>query len=53
MGSTNKAIPKTALLSVSDKVGIVPFARFLQKHGVKIIATGGTAKKTKRKWGKS
>ena len=44
MGSTNKAIPKTALLSVSDKVGIVPFARFLQKHGVKIIATGGTAK---------
>ena len=47
MGSTNKAIPKTALLSVSDKVGIVPFARFLQKHGVKIIATGGTAKKLK------
>jgi phosphoribosylaminoimidazolecarboxamide formyltransferase/IMP cyclohydrolase len=47
MGSTNKAIPKTALLSVSDKVGIVPFARFLQKRGVKIIATGGTAKKLK------
>ena len=47
MGSTNKAIPKTALLSVSDKVGIVSFAQFLQKRGVKIIATGGTAKKLK------
>ena len=43
MGSTNKVIPKTALLSVSDKVDIVPFAQFLQKRGVKIRATGGTA----------
>ena len=47
MVSTNKVIPKTALLSVSDKAGIVPFARFLQKSGVKIIATGGTAKTLK------
>ena len=45
MGSTNKVVPKTALLSVSDKTGIVPFAQFLQERGVKIIATGGTAKK--------
>ena len=45
MGSTNKVVPKTALLSVSDKAGIVPFAQFLQERGVKIIATGGTAKK--------
>ena len=41
---SNKIIPKTALISVSDKAGIVSFARFLQKSGVKIIATGGTAK---------
>ena len=45
MSSTNKVVPKTALLSVSDKTGIVPFAQFLQERGVKIIATGGTAKK--------
>ena len=44
MGLSNKIIPKTVLLSVSDKTGIVPFARFLQKQCVKIIATGGTAK---------
>ena len=44
---SNKIIPKTALISVSDKTGIVSFARFLQKSGVKIIATGGTAKKLK------
>ena len=40
----NKIIPKTALLSVSDKSGLVSFARFLKKKKVKIIATGGTAK---------
>ena len=44
---SNKIIPKTALISVSDKTGIVSFARFLQKSGVKIIATGGTAIKLK------
>ena len=44
---SNKIIPKTALISVSDKTGIVSFARFLQESGVKIIATGGTAKKLK------
>ena len=32
---SNKIIPKTALISVSDKTGIVSFARFLQKSGVK------------------
>jgi len=35
---------KTALLSVSDKTGIVEFAKTLSKMGVKIISTGGTAK---------
>lgn len=35
---------KTALISVSDKKGIVPFAKNLQKLGVEILSTGGTAK---------
>ena len=35
---------KTALISVSDKTGVVDFAKNLQKLGVKIISTGGTAK---------
>ncbi|MGQ3684184.1 MAG: bifunctional phosphoribosylaminoimidazolecarboxamide formyltransferase/IMP cyclohydrolase [Candidatus Loosdrechtia sp.] len=33
-----------ALISVSDKTGIVEFARELQHLGVEIISTGGTAK---------
>jgi len=36
---------KTALISVSDKSGVVEFAKKLSKMGVKIISTGGTAKK--------
>ena len=32
-----------ALLSVSDKTGIVEFASALQALGVKLISTGGTA----------
>lgn len=39
-----KVMPKSALISVSDKSGIVGFAKGLKKHGVKIISTGGTAK---------
>ena len=35
---------KTALISVSDKTGIVDFAKSLSKMAVKIISTGGTAK---------
>jgi phosphoribosylaminoimidazolecarboxamide formyltransferase/IMP cyclohydrolase len=35
---------KRALISVSDKTGIVEFAGALQKMGVTIISTGGTAK---------
>ncbi|MCQ1534255.1 bifunctional phosphoribosylaminoimidazolecarboxamide formyltransferase/IMP cyclohydrolase [Methanosarcina sp. KYL-1] len=35
---------KRALLSVSDKTGIVELARGLEALGVKIISTGGTAK---------
>ena len=35
---------KTALISVSDKNGIVDFARQLSSLGIKIISTGNTAK---------
>jgi len=33
-----------ALISVSDKRGLVEFARKLSEHGIEIISTGGTAK---------
>ena len=36
--------PKRALISVSDKSGIVEFATTLAKHGVELLSTGGTAK---------
>ena len=36
-----------ALISVSDKTGIVEFAGELSKMGVEILSTGGTAKKLK------
>src|SRR5207244_13290110 len=32
-----------ALISVSDKTGVVEFARALLTHGVEILSTGGTA----------
>ena len=35
---------KRALLSVSDKAGIVDFARRLSEKGVDLLSTGGTAK---------
>ena len=35
---------KRALLSVSDKTGIVEFARSLSEKGVDLLSTGGTAK---------
>jgi phosphoribosylaminoimidazolecarboxamide formyltransferase/IMP cyclohydrolase len=33
-----------ALLSVSDKTGLVPFAKALAARGVELVSTGGTAK---------
>src|SRR6516225_9483465 len=33
-----------ALLSVSDKTGLIPFAQLLAAQGVELISTGGTAK---------
>ncbi len=35
---------RTALLSVSDKTGLLPFAVFLASRGVRLISTGGTCK---------
>jgi phosphoribosylaminoimidazolecarboxamide formyltransferase/IMP cyclohydrolase len=34
---------KRALISVSDKTGLIPFARQLSELGIEIISTGGTA----------
>ena len=33
-----------ALLSVSDKTGLVDFARALAEHGIELVSTGGTRK---------
>src|SRR3981081_3301650 len=33
-----------ALLSVSDKAGLIEFARALSGHGIDLVSTGGTAK---------
>jgi phosphoribosylaminoimidazolecarboxamide formyltransferase/IMP cyclohydrolase len=35
---------RRALLSVSDKTGILEFAQFLASQGVELLSTGGTAK---------
>ena len=40
---TNRQISR-ALLSVSDKTGLIDFARGLAGHGVSLISTGGTAR---------
>ena len=47
MPKENLRTIKRALLSVSDKTGIVEFARELEKYGVEIISTGGTARALK------
>ena len=39
---------KRALISVSDKTGLIEFARELSKMGVEIISTGGTASLLKK-----
>ncbi|MDX1581291.1 MAG: bifunctional phosphoribosylaminoimidazolecarboxamide formyltransferase/IMP cyclohydrolase, partial [Alphaproteobacteria bacterium] len=35
---------KRALLSVSDKTGLIEFGQFLADQGVEILSTGGSAK---------
>ncbi len=43
--SANRRVkPVRALLSVSDKTGIVEFAKGLEAAGVELLSTGGTAK---------
>ncbi|MBI5504608.1 MAG: bifunctional phosphoribosylaminoimidazolecarboxamide formyltransferase/IMP cyclohydrolase, partial [Deltaproteobacteria bacterium] len=42
--ANGKCAVRTALLSVSDKQGLVDFARGLAELGVKILSTGGTAR---------
>lgn len=37
------SVKKRALLSVTDKSGLVEFARGLERHGFELIASGGTA----------
>src|SRR6202167_3388455 len=44
MPDANLRTVKRALISVSDKSGLVAFAQALAKHGVKLVSTGGTAK---------
>ena len=39
-----KLQPSRALVSVSDKRGVVDFCRALREHGVEILSTGGTAR---------
>jgi phosphoribosylaminoimidazolecarboxamide formyltransferase/IMP cyclohydrolase len=36
-------VPRTAVLSVTDKTGLVEFARGLVAHDVQLVASGGTA----------
>ncbi|MCC7146889.1 MAG: bifunctional phosphoribosylaminoimidazolecarboxamide formyltransferase/IMP cyclohydrolase [Phycisphaeraceae bacterium] len=41
---SDRVVVRRALISVSDKTDLVPFARRLAQMGVEIISTGGTAK---------
>lgn len=43
----NTITPKRALISVSDKTQLIPFAQTLSELGIEILSTGGTAKALK------
>lgn len=43
MSDTPRRVTR-ALLSVSDKTGLIEFAKALTGHGVELVSTGGTAK---------
>jgi phosphoribosylaminoimidazolecarboxamide formyltransferase / IMP cyclohydrolase len=49
MSDTTAAAPpiRRALISISDKTGLVAFARALSERGVEILSTGGTARTLK------
>jgi phosphoribosylaminoimidazolecarboxamide formyltransferase/IMP cyclohydrolase len=44
MTGTDLVFVTRALLSVSDKSGLIPFAQFLAERKVEILSTGGTAR---------
>ena len=44
MSEAGLAPLRRALISVSDKTGIVEFARALADRGVEILSTGGTCR---------
>lgn len=44
MNDTTLIPIKRALLSVSDKTGLVEFGKFLSEQGIEILSTGGSAK---------
>ena len=44
MTTEKSAAIRRALISVSDKSGIVPFAKALNKLNIEILSTGGTYK---------
>ena len=44
MNDTTLTPIKRALLSVSDKTGLVEFGKFLSDQGIEILSTGGSAK---------
>ena len=44
MSASKKVSVKRALISVSDKSGLVELAKALAVHGVELLSTGGTAK---------
>lgn len=41
---TQAILPKRALISVSDKTGLIDLARALNEAGIQILSTGGSAK---------
>src|SRR5262245_15451706 len=43
-GSATEAPIRRALISVSDKEGVVELAKELAAHGVELLSTGGTAR---------
>jgi len=44
MSLSNPNAIKRALISVSDKSGLIDLAKFLTEHGIEILSTGGSAK---------
>ena len=44
---------KRALISVTDKSGVVEFAKELNSLGYEVISTGNTFKMLEKKWCKS